>query len=89
MDMLKIYAQAIADEVNAAAEILQAYNPDWTFKQCQDAALVDIALGHPPRPSIEVRVGLPKNPKGRVSSDSVWPLRRADGRTWAEAKGAE
>lgn len=21
----------------------------------------------------------------RISSDSVWPLRRADGRTWAEA----
>ena len=22
----------------------------------------------------------------RVSRDSVWPLRRADGRTWAESK---
>ena len=22
----------------------------------------------------------------RISSDSVWPLRRADGRTWAEAE---
>lgn len=24
----------------------------------------------------------------RVSSESAWPLRRADGRTWAEAKRA-
>lgn len=24
----------------------------------------------------------------RVSSDSAWPLRRADGRTWAESRGA-
>lgn len=24
-----------------------------------------------------------------VSSDDVWPLRRADGRTWAEAKERE
>lgn len=23
----------------------------------------------------------------RVSSDSAWPLRRADGKTWAEARG--
>lgn len=22
----------------------------------------------------------------RIGSDSVWPLRRADGKTWAEAK---
>lgn len=22
----------------------------------------------------------------RISSDDVWPLRRADGRTWSEAK---
>lgn len=28
----------------------------------------------------------PKNPRGRVSSDNVWPLRRADGKTWAEAQ---
>lgn len=28
-------------------------------------------------------------PDKRKSSDSVWPLRRADGRTWAEAKAAE
>ena len=28
----------------------------------------------------------PRGKTTRVSSDSVWPLRRADGRTWAEAK---
>lgn len=27
----------------------------------------------------------PRGKTTRVSSDSVWPLRRADGRTWAEA----
>jgi hypothetical protein len=26
------------------------------------------------------------HPNRRTSSDQVWPLRRADGRTWAEAK---
>ena len=32
-------------------------------------------------------IGLIPNDKPyRVSSDSVWPLRRADGRTWAESK---
>lgn len=29
---------------------------------------------------------VPKGKTTRVSSDSVWPLRRADGRTWAESK---
>lgn len=28
----------------------------------------------------------PSNKPYRVSSDNVWPLRRADGRTWAESK---
>lgn len=27
----------------------------------------------------------PRGKTTRVSSDSVWPLRRADGRTWAKA----
>jgi len=26
---------------------------------------------------------LPRNPRTRISSDAVWPLRRADGTTWA------
>lgn len=29
---------------------------------------------------------IPNDKPYRVSSDNVWPLRRADGRTWAEAK---
>ena len=29
---------------------------------------------------------LPNKSHNRVSSDSAWPLRRADGKTWAEAK---
>ena len=28
-------------------------------------------------------------PIERKSTDSVWPLRRADGRTWAESKEQE
>lgn len=28
----------------------------------------------------------PVNHRGRLSSDSVWPLRRANGQTWAEAQ---
>jgi len=28
----------------------------------------------------------PQGKTSRISSDSVWPLRRADGRTWAEVK---
>ena len=32
---------------------------------------------------------VPANPRGRISSDSVWPLRRADGKTWAEARKEE
>ena len=28
----------------------------------------------------------PRGKTTRVSSDSVWPLRRADGRTWAEGE---
>lgn len=31
----------------------------------------------------------PSGTHRRVSSDSAWPLRRADGRTWAESKGAQ
>ena len=28
----------------------------------------------------------PLGTQRRIGSDSVWPLRRADGKTWAEAK---
>jgi hypothetical protein len=28
----------------------------------------------------------PRNPRARVSSDSAWPIRRADGRTPAEVR---
>lgn len=33
-----------------------------------------------------MKLAAPMGLKHRVSSDGVWPLRRADGRTWAEAK---
>lgn len=32
------------------------------------------------------QINAPQGRRHRVSSDSVWPLRRADGRTWAQAK---
>ena len=28
----------------------------------------------------------PVNPRARVSSDAAWPIRRADGRTFAEVR---
>lgn len=36
-----------------------------------------------------MKLAAPMGLKHRVSSDSAWPLRRADGRTWAEAKKPE
>lgn len=36
-----------------------------------------------------MKLAAPTGLKHRISSESVWPLRRADGRTWAEAKKPE
>ena len=33
-------------------------------------------------------IGLPKSPNRRVSSDSAWPIRRADGSTPAQVRQA-
>lgn len=33
-----------------------------------------------------MKLAAPMGRKHRISSDRVWPLRNADGRTWAEVK---
>lgn len=33
-----------------------------------------------------MKLAAPIGLKHRISSDNAWPLRRADGRTWAESK---
>jgi len=38
---------------------------------------------NPARPIV---TAAPLNRRTRISSDAAWPLRRADGRTWADDK---